>query len=249
MNMSSLKAIIVDDEEAAREVLTSLIQFHDENVDIVASCEDLPSAVEKIKEHKPDVVFLDVQMPEYVGYEIARFFEKIEFEIVFVTAYDQYAIKAFELNAIDYLVKPVERARLQSTLERLHSKINQKASIEDYANLLKGMNSKDQISKIIINESGRRRVVQLSDIVAIQADGSYCKINMSNGEQFTVSKTVKHFEQILSDSSRFFRSHRAWLVNLDFISHIRLTDLEIVMKNDSRVKISRNKIEELEAQL
>lgn len=245
--MKSIRAIIVDDEKAAREVLTSLIEFHDENVEILASCEDLPSAVEKIKELKPDVVFLDVQMPEYVGYEISMFFDEIDFEIVFVTAYDQYAIKAFEMNALDYLVKPVERARLEDTLKRLKSKVHQNATIEDYKNLLKNIKNNNETSKIVINDSGKRKVIQLEDIVAIQADGSYSQIMLNDGSLITVSKTVKYFESLLSNSKHFFRSHRAWLININYVSHILLTELKVTTRGSNvQAKISRNKVEELE---
>lgn len=104
--MSIIKAILVDDEQRARSVLSNLIKRCDLNVDILAQCSCLENAVEEIKNLQPDVVFLDVQMPNYAGYEIANFFEEISFDIIFVTAFDEYAIKAFELSAIDYLVKP-----------------------------------------------------------------------------------------------------------------------------------------------
>jgi len=106
--MQKLKTIIVDDEEPARNVLKNLLKRIDENIEVVALCENVPDAVEQIKSLKPDLVFLDVQMPEYAGYELVNFFDKVNFQIIFVTAYDQFAIKAFQCSAIDYIVKPVE---------------------------------------------------------------------------------------------------------------------------------------------
>ena len=107
--MNKIKAIIVDDEKRARNVLDQLLSRNFDNIEVVAQCADVPSAVEEIKRLKPDVVFLDIQMPNYVGYELVNFFDKVDFDIIFVTAFDQYAIKAFELSAIDYIVKPIDR--------------------------------------------------------------------------------------------------------------------------------------------
>ena len=124
--MEIIKAIITDDEEGARNVLSQLLEYESPNIEITAKCIDVPSTVQAIKELKPDVVFLDIQMPVYAGYEIFNFFETIDFEIIFVTAYDQFAIKAFELNAVDYLVKPVSRHRLTQAIEKLTQKLHSK---------------------------------------------------------------------------------------------------------------------------
>ena len=113
-----IKTIIIDDEKSARNVLANLLERASSDIEIVATCCDLQQGVAQIKKTKPNVAFIDVQMPNYAGYEISKFFDTIDFEIVFVTAYDQYAIKAFELNAIDYLVKPINRNKLALTLEK-----------------------------------------------------------------------------------------------------------------------------------
>jgi len=110
----NLKAIIVDDESSARELLQELIKSYCPEIDIVASFKNLETAVDHIRMDKPDIVFLDVEMPQYSGYEILDFFDQIDFNIIFVTAYDKYAIKAFEVSALDYLLKPVEIERLKS---------------------------------------------------------------------------------------------------------------------------------------
>lgn len=241
--MDLIKAIIVDDERAAREVLAALLSQYSDSIQVLASCVDLPSAVDHIKRYKPDVVFLDVQMPEYAGYEIARFFDEIDFEIVFVTAYDQFAIKAFELNAIDYIVKPIERKRLNEAIERIRYKVSSKKQVEDYSRLLETIQSGTP-GKIIISESGRRYALDMAKIIAIKASGSYCMVLTENGDEIMVSKNLKHFEKLLLDSKLFFRSHRTWLINVKHIIYYKRTELEVILTNDIVAKISRKKLNE-----
>lgn len=243
--MNPITAIIVDDELAAREVLKSLLSFHSESITVLAECCDLPEAVEKIKELQPDVVFLDIQMPNYAGYEITRFFNEIDFEIIFITAYDEYAIKAFELNAIDYLVKPIERKRLQQTIERLQNRFKQEVQIQDYKRLLDTIKNND-IEKIVVSESGKRHSFKLDDIIAFKASGSYCKILLTNSSEVMISKNLKYFETLLKDSTTFFRVHRAWLINTSHFRYLHKTTLEAVLTNEIKAKISRYKLDDFE---
>lgn len=250
--MKSIKAIIVDDEFASREVLQTLIQQYNGFIEVIATCIDLLEAVEKIKELQPNVVFLDVQMPNYAGYEIANFFDEINFEIIFVTAHDQYAIKAFELNAIDYLVKPVERKRLKQTVERLQNHFIQETEIQDYKRLLNTIKN-DSFEKIVISESGKRHKFKLSEIIAFQASGSYCKIiladdtsEITHTSEITVSKNLKYFENLLKENLNFFRTHRAWLINISYFLYLQRTSLEVILEHQVKAKISRNKLEEFE---
>ncbi|WP_051473728.1 LytR/AlgR family response regulator transcription factor [Aquimarina macrocephali] len=161
--MNAIKAILVDDEQRARNVLSNLIKRCDLNIDVLAQCSCLEDAVEEIKELQPDVVFLDVQMPNYAGYEIANFFEEMNFDIIFVTAFDEYAIKAFELSAIDYLVKPIDRRRLIAAVEKLQSKIEKQKKIQDYQVLLNTIKEKE-FKQIILPELGNRRMYHVSHL-------------------------------------------------------------------------------------
>ncbi|MDD7913219.1 LytR/AlgR family response regulator transcription factor [Polaribacter ponticola] len=196
---------------------------------------------------KPNVVFLDVQMPNYAGYEIVNFFEKIDFEIIFVTAYDHYAIKAFELNAIDYLVKPIDRKKLALTLSKLENQIKNQAALIDYQTLLKSIKDKDY-KKIIIPELGNRRIVDIDNIIALEADGAYSKIYLKENKIITTSKNLKYFEDVLPKNISFFRSHRAWIINLDYITFFNKTELTITLAKENKVKskISRARIEDFE---
>jgi two-component system LytT family response regulator len=241
--METINAIIVDDEQDAREVLNSLLLMSKYHINVVANCRNVPDAVLAIKQHQPDVVFLDVQMPSYAGYEIVKFFDEINFEIVFVTAYDQYAIKAFELSAIDYLVKPVSRDRLNSTLERLSEKVKEINSITDYQILLESIGNKDT-QKIVIPESSGKVVVILNDIICIKGEGSYATLYLKNNKRITISKNLKYFEKTLPIDSFFFRSQKSWIVNLNEVQSFNLSKGDLTLSNMIIAKISINRVEE-----
>ena len=246
VTMRKIKAILIDDEQSARNVLTNLLERTSATIDILATCENVLEGVEQIKALQPDVVFLDVQMPNYAGYEIVNFFDKIDFEIIFVTAYDHYAIKAFELNAIDYLVKPIDRKKLAFSVEKLEKKLNQENKLVDYQILLETIKDKNY-KKIVLPEVGNRRIIDLDHIIAIEADGAYSKIYLKNEKVITSSKNLKYFEGILPSEASFFRSHRAWIINLAYIEFLNKTDLNVILKNGSvKAKISRARVEDFE---
>lgn len=244
--MKEVRAIVVDDERRARDVLNKLLERNCPIVNVVAMCVDVLSAVDKIKELKPDVVFLDVEMPDYAGYELVNFFNEINFEIIFVTAFDQYAIKAFELSAIDYLVKPIERLRLVDAVDRVSKKVNSNESKVQYEQLLNSIKEKE-FKKIVIPELGNKRIIEINNITAIEAEGSYCKIHQLNNNPFVISKNLKYFEERLGDSKSFFRTHRGWLVNINHIESINKTDLTLHLCNNLVAKISRTMISSFES--
>lgn len=243
--MERIKAIITDDEAAARNVLSQLLQLEFPDVEIVAQCMDVPQTVSAIKEWKPDVVFLDVQMPTCAGYEIVDFFNEIDFEIVFVTAFDQYAIKAFELSAIDYLVKPINRKRLAQAVEKLRVKLHEKKTIAQF-HLLKESLTQKSLDHIVIREVGKQTIIQLTDIIAIEAGGAYSLIQLKNKKQLTVTKNIKQFEDLLPENGPFFRSHKSWIINLTHIQHYSKQKLEISLANDITAKLSKYRKEEFE---
>ena len=244
--MTKIKAVLIDDEQSAVNVLTNLLERSSSKIKIIGTANDLEKGVEEIIKLKPDVVFLDVQMPNYAGYEIVKFFDTIDFEIIFVTAYDQYAVKAFELNAIDYLVKPIDRKKLSSSLQKLEDKLNQQAELVDYQSLLTTIKEKEY-KKIVIPELGNRRIIKLTDIIAIEADGAYSKIYLKEKITITTSKNLKYFEETLPKEVSFFRTHRAWIINLDYIELLNKSTLSISLANGTiNAKVSRSRINDFE---
>lgn len=242
-----IKAIIVDDEEGARDVLYNLLQRSCPKILIQKQCNDLMSAITAIREQEPDVVFLDVQMPNYAGYEITKFFKEINFEIIFVTAFDHYAIKAFELCAIDYLVKPIHRNRLVQAIDKLEKRITEKRKITDYQVLQESLQT-EKLDKIIIPELGQKRVITINDLISLQAQGAYCKITTKD-DVITVSKNLRYFEDLLADFHQFFRTHKSWIINLSYLSGYSKSESAITLSNDQVVKLSRYRKELFESKL
>jgi len=246
--VTKLKAIIVDDEEGARDVLSNLLGRCCPDVTILAKCKSLPEAVELIKLLKPDVVFLDVQMPDYAGYEIINFFDTIDLEIIFATAFDQYAIKAFELSAVDYLVKPISRTRLIESVEKLKVKVKTQNVAEDYEILLQSIKKKEY-EKIVIPELGNKRVINLSSIIAIEGKGAYSTVHLSDSKEFLVSKNLKYFETALPENSNFFRSHKSWIINLNHIDAYSSGKNQINLSGNVIAKLSKYRLAEFDSVL
>jgi two-component system LytT family response regulator len=246
--MTQLDAIIVDDEESARNVLSNLLARNCPEINIVAKCTNVPEAVEQIKLLKPAVVFLDVQMPNYAGYEVVDFFDSICFDIIFVTAYDQYATKAFELSAVDYLVKPINRVRLVDAVERLSDRQKHKCAIENYQVLLDSIKQKE-FEKIVIPELGNKRVLLLKDIIAIEAKGAYSTIHLAGNKSVLVSKNLKYFETALPEKAVFFRPHKSWIINLSVVKSYSKKKFQIELNGDIIAKLSKYRLANFESEM
>ena len=239
-----INAILVDDEESARDVLENLLRRFCPEVVLLDKCNNVEQAVESIKEHSPNLVFLDIEMPNYAGYELVDFFTEIDFEIIFVTAYDQYAIKAFEVSAVDYLLKPIEIDRLKEAVSRVSSKFN-KAQSKVRIEHLKETLSHSTIQSILATKNGNQYVVNINDIIAIEAQESYSCIHTKN-EKYVMSKNLKHFERLLSEQLSFIRSHKSWIVNINYIVHYSKSELSIKLESDILAKLSKYKKSEFE---
>lgn len=245
MSTTTFKAIIVDDEESARDLLGSLVEKFCPQLDVVQKCHDLEHAVAAIEEHQPDLVFLDIEMPNYAGYEIVSFFEEINFDIIFVTAYDNYAIKAFEISAVDYLLKPVHIDRLKIAVERFQEKTALKGMKNAYE-VLKENLQKPNLTKIVIPHNGEQKIIATTTILAIEAREAYAMIHTNSGGRYMVSKNLKHFENLLAEHELFFRSHKSWLINLNKITSYSRSELKITLENGDHAKLSKYKKSDFE---
>lgn len=243
--MTDLRAIIVDDELRARRVLRNLLKSMCSDLHIVDECGSVLTAIESIQKHQPDLVFLDIQMPEYRGYELFNMLENINFDVIFVTAYDEYAIKAFEWNALDYLTKPVERERLKQSVERAKQRKKQKIVLKDYNELVSAFET-NEIKNIVVNELNSRKVIELDSILSIEGMGAYSKIHFADNSVLTVSKNLKYFQDILDDHQEFYRCHKSWIVSLNKVQSFNSSQFFLMMENNSKVKISRTKMGEIE---
>lgn len=241
-----MKAIIVDDERSARNVLETLLEMNHSEVCVVDKCPDLLSAVESIKKHSPDVVFLDVEMPRNSGFEIVEHFDKIDFEIIFVTAYDKYAVKAFEVSALDYILKPVEVERLATAMQRLSKNI-ELDNLSDKLKLLSETIEAQEVAKLTVYHKGSRHIIEVSNIIAIEAEHAYCNIYVrGNNEVFVISKNLKQVSQLLEENKQFYRTHRSWLVNLNRMQSYSKSKGVIALEDAIEARLSKYKSEDFE---
>ena len=245
--MNKIQAILVDDEESARNILGNLLEKFCPKIELVGTFKNVEQAVEGIKTLNPQLVFLDIEMPNYAGYEIIDFFDEIHFELIFVTAYDKYALKAFEVSAVDYLLKPIEIDRLKEAVDRVLKRLDidtSKKRIQHLASTLK----KDVISSLIVTEKGYQHVINLQDVIALEAQESYCCLHTTE-KKYMASKNLKHFEKLLADNEEFVRVHKSWIINLNHMVNYSKSALEINLDNGIVAKLSKYKKAEFEAAL
>ena len=237
--MDKIKALIVDDEEAARNVLSSLLTLTDERLEVITPCANVHAAVESIKENDPKIVFLDVEMPNERGYELFKHIDEVNFQTIFVTAYNKFAVKAFEVNAIDYLLKPVDRKRLSEAIDRAIQKIEINKKADDYLQIL-GKLEDAESKHLVFAEGGKKMVIKQKDIHAIFAQGAYSEI-ITPHKKYIVTKNLGALEELLAEAPQFFRSHKSWIVNLNYIKKYSLTQKIITLENGIECKLSRFK--------
>jgi two-component system LytT family response regulator len=233
-----IRAIIIDDEEPARDIIRNYLKDQDK-IEIIAECSDGFAGVKAINELKPDIVFLDIQMPKLTGFEMLELIEETPL-IIFITAYDQYAIRAFEMNATDYLLKPFTKARFEQALQKAIQNIEDKQATSPVKKLLSAMEDKPDILQRIAVKSGQRiHVIASDDILYIGAEGDYVMI-YTKDSRFLKEKTMKYMESHL-DPSHFVRIHRSTILNVNFIARVEIYDKEsysVLLKNNISLKAS-----------
>jgi two-component system LytT family response regulator len=240
--MDFIKAIIVDDEPNARKALRGLLSENFEEVQVIADCSDVPEAVKTINKYKPDLVFLDIDMPGYSGFELLDFFDaqQIWFKIIFVTAYSEYSLKAFESSAVDYILKPVRLEHMKRALK----KVNFQPSDSLQYKVLRENLSQQHDRKVVLQNSEIIYVVNQDDIIFIQAEGSYTKVFTVTHGVLMIAKKLLDFEYLETDGP-FFRTHRSYVVNLNHIKKIDKKDFVLIMSNEMQVHLAQDKKNQL----
>jgi two-component system LytT family response regulator len=238
-----LKAIIIDDEKMARTLLAGMLKELDVDVEILELCEDLSAGVKAIRKHKPDLVFLDIEMPGHSGLELLDFFneDEITFSIVFTTAYNQYAIQAFKLSAIDYLLKPVSVQELEHAIQKVKRNLHEEKAF----GILKENLLTNPLKKIAVNTITAIKFVELDKVVYLKADGAYTEFVLTDNTTVTSSKGLKHYEDVLDEQTNFMRCHKSYLVNLNHVGEfIKGEGGHLLMSNSHQVSISGEKADE-----
>ena len=240
-----LKAIIIDDEASSRNALRQKLINHCPDVMVIAECENGEEGIKSIEENKPDIIFLDVEMPRMNGFSMLQQLKQHNFEIIFITAYDYYAIKAIKYSALDYLVKPVEIADLKIAVEKVIEK--RKKSTDNIAleTLLHNlMNKEKEEHRIAIPTIDGLQFIETGNIIYLEADSNYTVIYLKGDKKITVAKTLKEFEELLPVSI-FIRIHHSYIINKKFIQrYIKGEGGQVVMSNERILDVSRRKKEE-----
>jgi two-component system LytT family response regulator len=243
---NKIRVIIIDDEKLAREITKSYLAKVPE-VEVIAECSNGFDAIKKINEEKPDLIFLDIQMPKISGFEMLELLEDPP-AIIFTTAYDQFAIKAFEVSAVDYLLKPFSEERFNAALKKsyafLQDKYQQNSAIK---NIIEQNDQRIEFLERAVTKDGSKiSVLPVDSIKWIEAQDDYVMINSDQG-RFLKKKTMKYFENHL-DENAFIRIHRSYIINADFIQHLEQKGKEsyqLILKNGKELPVSKTGLNRL----
>ncbi len=234
-----MKALIVDDEQNARESLRILLEVFCPDVSVVAEASDVPEAVKAIIKLKPDVVLLDIEMPGYTGLQLLDFFDAPSFKIIFITAYDAYAVKAFELSAVAYLLKPVDGEKLQAALQKTEEQISMESYKQQLDTLKTNYLQQGVPQRLAIPVGHGYQFVALQDILFLKAEGGYCSVVLKDTQKILVTKKIGALYELL-DHPRLFRCGRSYVVNLDYVEKYEKTDGgSITMRGGEQVTLSK----------
>ena len=239
-----LRTIIVEDEELARNLMKSFLAGNDK-IEIVAECENGFEGVKMINELKPDLVFLDIQMPKITGFEMLELLDHKP-QIVFATAYDQFAIKAFEHNAADYLLKPYSRERLIEAITKVNERIQKEGPTSEVAERIMNYPREGFIDRVVVKDRHKIHIIPVDKIKYIESMDDYVMIYTNEGRHIK-QKTMKYFENHLNENN-FIRIHRSYIINVDFIQHLEQTGKEsyqIILKNSKQLPVSKTGLAKL----
>ncbi|MES2458823.1 MAG: LytTR family transcriptional regulator DNA-binding domain-containing protein [Bacteroidota bacterium] len=243
-----IRTILIDDESLARDIVKHYLNdFPD--IEVVAECSDGFEGIKAITQHQPDFIFLDIQMPKINGFEMLELVEKPP-AVIFTTAFDEYAIKAFEVNAIDYLLKPIEKGRFDQAVQKIAAKLSSLDAAATQELLESAAMSPAQHNRVVVKKNGVIKIIAVADIHYLEADDDYVKLSTTEGV-FHKNKTMSFFERTL-DTSQFIRIHRSYMINLAQVTRIELKEKDsyiVLLKSDIWLPVSKTGYVKLKAAL
>jgi two-component system LytT family response regulator len=243
-----IKTVLIDDEPLARSIVSEYLQYYPE-IQIMQECNDGFEGVKAIAQHRPDLIFLDIQMPKINGFEMLELIEQPP-SVIFTTAFDEYAIKAFEAHAIDYLLKPFSKDRFQKAISKWLQQRNQQETKTPVEKLSEEIRQPEERNRIVVKENGNIRIIPVGEIIYIEAYDDYVKI-FTTKEMFLKKKTMSFYEQAL-DESQFVRVHRSYIIQLSQLTRIEPLEKDThvaLLKNNTRVPLSKSGYSKLKATL
>lgn len=234
-----IKAIIIDDEQHCIDSLVADLSKHCGNVDVMANCTSAKEGVLAIKKHKPQLIFLDVEMPWMNGFEMLEMLDHIDFCIIFTTAYDKFAARAFRISAVDYLLKPIDAVDLKTAVQKAEEKILLSAGAVNIQNLLHNIRQPAQEQKIALPNRDGYEFTQVSSILYCAAEGAYTRVNLVDKRYLLISRTLGDVEEMLPPEI-FVRIHHSTIVNINAVTHYSRTDGGyVVMNTNERLMVSK----------
>ena len=245
--MNTIKAIIVDDEEPARVSLRKLLEWNAPDLKVIASCDSVDSALDAIQENKPDLVFLDIEMPVRNGFDLLQAIDRLDFEVVFVTAYDQFAIQAFKHHAIAYLLKPVDEEELNEAIDRVRKQLGTRINTESLMKMFTMLHQvKPGFNKIAIPTMEGLELIRTDRILHCSAEGNYTQIHIKDQPALLVSKSLRLIEEQLAGNPQFIRVHHSHIVNLEYVTrYIKGKGGYLVLDNNTTIPVSRTRKDDL----
>lgn len=242
-----LRAILIDDEKYCLTSLAYDIEQHCPEVEVVAQCQGSKEGLLSIKKYDPDLVFLDIDMPYINGFELLEMIPSIRFATIFTTAYDKYAVQAFKISAVDFLMKPINHKELVNAVEKVavhHSKQNAQKQISFLIEQIQAIES-DSVKKIALPTFEGVEFVNLNDINYCQSDNNYTHVFLKDGTNLLISKTLRYIEEMLCDY-HFFRVHNSYIVNLNYVKrYVKGDGGYLLLENGKDITVSRSKKAEL----
>ena len=239
-----INTIVIEDEVNARQALENMLSYHCPDINIIASADSVKEGVQLIKTHQTDLLFLDVNLPDGTGFDILKKISKHTFKVVFITAYDEYALPAIKMCALDYLMKPVKPDDLIGAVNKVKQALdNEERYSTNIDTCIENYKAQGQQKKIIINTSESMFVLEIRNILRCEASENYTNILLTNAPPILVAKTLKEFEEMLT-SFGFFRVHQSHLVNLRYVaSYEKKSGGHARLHNDLRLPVSKRRKE------
>lgn len=235
-----IKSVIVDDELNNIENLQNIIKANCPDVGVVATASNAADAIIAINTHKPDLLFLDIQMPGQSGFEVLKAFGRIDFEVIFITAYDRYGIQAIKFSALDYLLKPIDITEFKQAIEKAKQKVSIRQQNYNIENLLAYIKTGQRdVPKLALPTLTEIMYVKITEIIRCEASNNYTNFYLQNGDRVLVCKTLKDFADILKPH-QFIRTHQSHLVNQSFIkSYLKEDGGTLLLNDQTKIPISR----------
>jgi two-component system, LytTR family, response regulator len=241
-----IRTIIIDDEPRSREAMREMLRLYCKGVEVVAEAEDVKTGIEAITCNDPDLVMLDIKMPDGNGFDLLRRIMPVSFRIIFVTAYEEFALKAFRYNAIDYLTKPIDPTELQQAIEKASIIFDNENMNERLKKLLVDY-TKAQVPdnrRLVLKTSETIHIVDIENIIRCESDRNYTIFHMLGQEKILISKSIKEFSDIL-EAHDFYRVHHSHLINMKFLVKFKREEMMCVLKDNSEIPVATRKRDEL----